>query len=190
MVWTHTILESTKEQTVASCPLPPSRIPKFERLRRLAERNPELGLDLPILEAYVMMIALASEVMGAAGTSLARHGLGEGRFSVLALLLENQPEPMSHSELAEIYCVTKGSITGLVDGLEHDGYVKREDSGADRRVRSISLTPVGRQLVEQVLPDHFRRIVGLMAGLSPSECKTLVTLLAKVQDGLPAFKLE
>jgi DNA-binding MarR family transcriptional regulator len=156
----------------------------------MAERNPSLGLDLPIMETYMMMVGLASDVTGAAGTNLARYGLGEGRFSVLVLLLSNQPEPLSHSELADLSCVTKGSITGLVDGLEHDGYVKREDSGEDRRVRLISLTPAGRQLIEKVLPDHFRRIKELMGALSLSERKSLVALLAKVQEGMPAFQLE
>jgi DNA-binding MarR family transcriptional regulator len=156
----------------------------------LAERFPSFGIDLDAGEVYMMLISLASEVWGAAGQTLAQYGLGDGRFTVLVLLLEHQPEPLSHSQLAELSCVTKGSITGLVDGLEHDGFVKREDLGEDRRVRLISLTPTGRQVIEKALPDHFRRIAGLMGGLSAPERKTFLALLAKIQDGLSAFRAE
>jgi DNA-binding MarR family transcriptional regulator len=164
------------------------RIPKYERLQRMAERYPSWGLDPMALEAQLMLLGVAGEVSAAIGTRLARHGLGEGRFLVLGLLLEQQPKRLSHSELAELSGVTKGNITGLVDGLARDGYVKREDSGEDRRVRPIALTPVGRRLIEKILPDSFGWVGGLMGGLSVSECKTLVALLTKVQAGVAVLK--
>jgi len=75
-----------------------------------------------------------------------------------------------------------------VDGLERDGYVKREARGDDRRVTPIALTPAGRRLIEKILPDHAGWVSALMAGLSVSERKTLMSLLTKVQSGLPALK--
>jgi DNA-binding MarR family transcriptional regulator len=164
------------------------RVPKYERLQRLAQRYP--SLDPSASHGYATLLAIADEVATAAGEHLARYGLGEGRHLVLGLLLEHFPKPLSHSELAELSGVTKGNITGLVDGLERDGYVKREDSGDDRRVTPISLTATGRRLIEKVLPDRFGRIAGLMGDLSASERKTLISLLAKVQAGLPALKRE
>jgi DNA-binding MarR family transcriptional regulator len=166
------------------------RIPKSERLQRMAERYPSLGLDPTALEAFLVLLGVAGEVSAAAGEDLARHGLAEGRFLILSLLLESHPKPLSHSELAELSGVTNGNITGLVDALERDGHVKREDSGEDRRVTPIALTPSGRRLIEKILPDHLRRIAGLMADLSASERKSLVSLLKKVQTALPALKRE
>jgi len=173
---------------MAAKPIFIPRIPKYERLQRMAERYPSLDPDKA--EAHVALKVVAEEVGTAIKLELTRHGLGEGRFVVLALLLEQHPGPLTHSELAELSGVTRANITGLVDGLERDGYVKREDSGADRRVRPISLTPVGQQLIEDVLPDRFAWINTLMGGLSASECKTLVALLMKVRAGLSALKRE
>jgi DNA-binding MarR family transcriptional regulator len=161
-------------------------IPKYERLQRLAKRFP--SLDPTSIEAYVALSAVADEVATAAATHLARHGLGEGRHLVLALLLEHQPRSLSPSELAELSGVTKGNITGLIDGLERDKYVKRESRGKDRRVTPIALTAVGRRLIEKVLPDRFKRIARLMSGLSASEQRSLVSLLLKVQAGLAELK--
>jgi|SRR5271165_1668063 len=171
-----------------SRPVTIHRIPKYERLQRMAERYPSLGLDPTALEAYLMLLGVGGEVSAAVGTNLARYGLGQGRFMVLGLLLEHQPQPLSHSELADLSGVTKGNVTGLVDGLERDGYVKRQDSGSDRRVTPIALTPAGRRLIEKILPDHFGRVAGLMDEFSASERKTLVSLLTKVQAGIPALK--
>ena len=175
---------------MTSCPLPQFRIPKYERLTRLAERYGGVKPEQGGMHAYLLLVSLAAELREIGNTNLAKHGLGEGRCSVLLLLLENQPEPLSHSRLAELLGVTKGSITGLVDGLEHEGLVKREDAGEDRRLRLISLTPAGMDLVSQALPEKFNGIRGLMAGLTPAECETLVTLLLKVQEGLPSYRGE
>lgn len=164
------------------------RIPKYERLQRMAERYPSLDPDA--LEAHIALKVVGEEVAAAARQDFVRYGLGEGRFVVLVLLLEQQPRSLSHSELAELSGVTKGNITGLVDGLERDGFVKREDSGADRRVRPISLTPVGQHHIEKIMPDHFSRVASVMGGLSVSERKTLAALLLKVQAGLSALKPE
>jgi DNA-binding MarR family transcriptional regulator len=173
---------------LATCPLPQFLIPKYERLKRLAVRYGGMQPAQGGMEAYLLLVSLAAELREIGGANLARHGLGEGRCSVLLLLLENQPEPLSHSQLADLLGITKGSITGLVDGLEHDGYVKREGRGDDRRMRLISITPAGLELVGQALPEKFHGIAGLMAGLSPAECEVLVSLLLKVQEGLPAYR--
>lgn len=164
------------------------RVPKYERLRRMAESYPSLDMDPTALEAFLVLVSVSEEVSAALETSFARDGLGQARSMVLVLLLENQPDPLSHSKLAELSGVTKGTITGLVDALERDGYVRRENSGEDRRVTPVALTPAGRQLIERILPAHNRQIAGLMGKLSVSERKTLVSLLRKVQAGLPAFR--
>ena len=164
------------------------RIPRHDRLERMAERYPALGLDTSAIEAFMSLLGVAGQVSAAAAADLWRHRLAEGRFMVLVLLLESHPEPLSHSELAELSGVTKGNITGLVDGLERDEYVRREASGEDRRVTPIALTAAGRRLMEKVLPDHLRWISGLMSDLSASDRKSLLLLLAKVQASLPEAK--
>ncbi|MGA2500150.1 MAG: MarR family transcriptional regulator [Tepidisphaeraceae bacterium] len=168
---------------------PVQHIPKYQQLQRMAtERYP--SLDATALEAYLTLLGVAHEVEAASGANLARYGLAEGRHLVLGLLLKHHPAPLSHSQLAELSGVTKGNITGLVDGLERDGHVERKESGDDRRVTPIALTPAGHRLIEKILPDRYRRIAELMGNLSTSERKTLVSLLVKVQAGLPAFRRE
>jgi DNA-binding MarR family transcriptional regulator len=163
-------------------------IPKHDRLQRLAKNYP--SLDVTATEAFLAFLGVANEVSTAAAAILARYGVSKGRLRVLSLLLEHQPDALSLSDLAKMSIVTKGNITGLVDGLEHDGYVKREESGSDRRVTLIALTRVGEQYIKKTLPIYLERMSRLMSELSVSERKALVSLLKKMQLGLPAFKME
>jgi DNA-binding MarR family transcriptional regulator len=169
---------------MAAKPVVIHRVPQYERLQRMARRYPALGMDPSAVEAFMVLVGVARQVSAAAGADLWRHGLLEGRFLILALLLESHPKSLSHSQLAELSGVTKGNITGLVDGLERDGNVKREESGEDRRVTPIALTAAGRRLIEKVLPDHLGRIAGLMGELSLAERKMFVSLLTKVQGAV------
>jgi DNA-binding MarR family transcriptional regulator len=166
------------------------RIPKYERIQRLAERIGAKDFDRGSLEAYLLLISVTEELREIGNAKLSCHGLGEGRITVLVLLLENQPEPLSHSQLAELLGFTKGSITGLVDGLEHDGLVKRCEAGKDRRTRLITITPAGLEMVNQYLPKKLHGIERLMSGLTPAERETLASLLLKLQEGLPTYRSE
>ena len=65
-------------------------------------------------------------------------------------------------------------MTGLIDTLERDGFVKREHAPDDRRMMLVRLTARGRSFLDRVLPDYFRRITALMGQLTAAERKTLV----------------
>jgi DNA-binding MarR family transcriptional regulator len=156
----------------------------------LVERLEGKAMERRSLEAYLLLLSVSDAVKEISNAQLACHGLGEGRITVLVLLVENQPDPLSHSQLADLMGVTKGSITGLVDSLEHDGLVKRTEVPGDRRTRLIAITSEGRDLIQDYLPRKFKNIDRLMAALTPQEQQTLGSLLKKLQEGLPAYRGE
>ena len=165
----------------------PKDIPKHEALKALAGRYPDL--DPSAIEACVALLRVAGEMFGAFKEHFARHGTSQGRFIILMLLNLDPDRGASPSELADKAGVTRATITGLLDGLESDGLVQRIPLAGDRRSYSICLTPKGRSFMDAMLPDHFRRMAGLMAGLTESERKLLVELLFKVRRGLAALQL-
>lgn len=161
------------------------QIPDYHRLCELAKRLPTL--DPEAVLATAMLHAVGVELAAALQASLAEYGISEGRLRVLTKLMV-LARPATHSELAECSGVTKGTITGLVDGLEHDGFVRREPNPDDRRVMMIELTRAGQGCLDQILPGHLSRLSRLMGQLSKQEQKTLVDLLLKVRAGLPALR--
>jgi DNA-binding MarR family transcriptional regulator len=168
-------------------PLFPLReMPKYEALEALARRFPEL--DPSAAEAYLVLLRVSTDILAAMDTHLGRHGLSKGRFSVLMLLLRADEDGISPSVLADRSGVTRATITGLVDGLEREGFIRREGSRDDRRSHAVRLTPRGEEFLRDMLPGYFRRVAGLMAKLTAGERKTLVRLLARVNEGLSCIR--
>ena len=110
--------------------------------------------------------------------TIRRHGLTTAQFGVLEALLH--VGPMNHAALASKRLVTRGNITSVVDVLERDGLVRREQSADDRRHSLVHLTPEGRRLVKRVFPKQLAAIVRDFGALSIREQETLARLCKKL----------
>jgi DNA-binding MarR family transcriptional regulator len=161
--------------------LQPSHIPDYQRLLSLTKKIPELEPDEIMM--YELLRAIAGEMVAQLKASHDRFGLSEGRLRVLSILLDHDG-PTTHTELAKSSGVTKGTITGLVDGLERDGYVCRSASLSDRRVSHIEITKEGEQMLRKFLPGHIRRLSELVGVISKADQKKLLKLLQKLRAGL------
>lgn len=124
------------------------------------------------------VLTLASSIDRDCAVRLGAHGLSEGKF-VLLFLLHDAREGLAPHEIADRAGVTRGTITGLLDGLERSGLVRRLSHGADRRKLTIRLTPEGRSLAGDLVAEHGRWIGSLFSDFSDAECKQFSRLLAK-----------
>jgi DNA-binding MarR family transcriptional regulator len=111
---------------------------------------------------------LAEAVLALArGSRVVEHGLGDmslPQFRVLALI---ERSPARASALAERAAVSRPSLTGVLDGLEGRGWVRRVEVSGDRRGVSLEVTKEGRAALrsaERAVGEH----------------------LAELLDGLPA----
>lgn len=160
-------------------------VPKYECLLERAKRYPEL--DPSAVEAFLHLIRTSNDVSEAFDRVHAGHNISKGRFGVLMLLNHDPENPVNPADLADRANVTRATMTGLVDTLERDGFVKREHAPDDRRMMLVRLTPVGTSFIDKVLPDYLRRIAAVMAVTSVAERRTLVNLLAKIHGAVPAI---
>jgi len=165
-------------------------LPSRDLIDAVASVHPEL--DPTALEACYFLLRTGSDVLSAFDENLSRHQMSQSRFIVLLMLRRAQlakegPKEMSPSLLAEQASVSRGTMTGLLDGLEREGLIERHLQGGDRRMFSIRMTEKGKDTLDRISPDYYIRIAGLMANLNEKERKTLVSLLAKVSQGIPAL---
>jgi len=158
-------------------------ISKYQVLLEQASRYPELDIDT--VETCLAFLRTTTNVFEAYDAHFDRYGLSMGKFSVLMLLEQTCGQGLTPSECAERAGVTRGTITGLLDGLERDELVKREPHPSDRRMMVIKLTEKGHQLLRSMLPDHFCRTSALFGSLTATERQTLVKLLNKLQVRTP-----
>jgi len=146
------------------------------------------SIDVSAAETYMTLLGLADDILLATDSHMARHGISQGRMRVLSQLLRSPGTALSPCALAEKIGVSRATVTGLLDGLERKGLVRRERSPQDRRSVRIRLLPEGRRLLDRLLPDRFRCIAKLMAPLSERQRGELRRLLMKVSFGLPAYR--
>jgi MarR family 2-MHQ and catechol resistance regulon transcriptional repressor len=76
--------------------------------------------------------------------------------------------------------LTPGSISVAIDRLLARGLVSRVESPKDRRVRIVSLTARGKDLIAPVFRKHAAEIRKVFADASPKELRNLETLLKKI----------
>jgi DNA-binding MarR family transcriptional regulator len=162
-------------------------LPKDETLLDYSKRYPDV--DPSAVQTYLFFLRVASDALAATEMNFARHGISQARFTVLALLNRNPGIGLNPAEIASRAGVTRATITGLLDGLEEEAFIRREESRLDRRRCNIWLTDKGREFLDAIMPDHFRRIGGIMSCLPEEERCRLNQLLEKIRQGVPAMSM-
>lgn len=141
-----------------------SPIDVFGRVRRVAELS---GHEL---EAF-----------------LAPHGLTPKSFDVLANLRRSgHPYRKTPSELAESSLLSTGAMTGRLDSLEAQGWIRRTPHPTDRRVMYAELTPDGVRRIDEVFALHLANEESLLDDLSQEERDQVAAALATLEEALQA----
>jgi MarR family 2-MHQ and catechol resistance regulon transcriptional repressor len=109
---------------------------------------------------------------------LQETGIDDTDFRILEALLNKGPLPVN--TIGPKVYLTPGSISTAVDRLLDRGLVRRVESPEDRRVRIVSLTAKGKDLIAPIFRKHAAEIRKVFADASPKELRTLATTLKKI----------
>lgn len=165
-------------------------LPSEEDFRPLV---PEYSsLDTASVMLFYLFLQVGSDTLTAFETYLADHGVSQGRFIVLLLLLRSQARNngsgLSPSELARQAGVTRATMTGLLDGLQRKGLIGRLRHPADRRRVVVRLTSRGEESLHAIFPDYYARISELMNDLEDEEKEKFSGLLRKVKSKMSSLR--
>src|SRR5688572_14116406 len=160
-------------------------LPKYETLLAYSKRY--RNVDPAAVEAYLNLLRVASDVLDATEEYFQEHGTSQGRFTVLCLLNRNPDQALCPADLAERAGVTRATMTGLLQGLESEGLLKRTSCTDDKRMFYVELTAKARRYLDNILPDWFRRVSGLMEELSDKERVAMLKSLEKVRKRTDVF---
>ena len=109
------------------------------------------------------------------GDAVRQNGLTHAQFDIIATL--GNTSGMSYKELGERTLITKGTLTGVIERLEHKGLVLRERSCDDKRSFFVRLTPAGEQVFCDVFPIVIARGKELFHAYTDTDFATLETAL-------------
>lgn len=107
-------------------------------------------------------------------------GLGQASWMAIAMIAKETQAP-SQSELAHLLGVENPTMVSMIDRLVKSGFVLRQPSSTDRRVKLVLLTDAGRQVYDKVrgAADGFRQ--ELLTGIDPEQLLIATTLLENLQ---------
>jgi MarR family transcriptional regulator, negative regulator of the multidrug operon emrRAB len=157
-------------------------LPKYESIRQQAQRYPQI--DPRAVESFLVLLRVASDVLGGFEALLAQFGMSQGKFTVLMVLNRDPAAGLSPSELADRCGVTRATMTGLLDGLEREKLIHREGNATDRRKAVVRLAGKATKLLDRILPSYYSQVASLMGDLREEQKVQLIDLLAKVNDRL------
>jgi len=107
----------------------------------------------------------------------------EAQFNIL-MILNVTEHPLTQTDLSRMLFVDKSNITGLVDGLEKDGLLRRNSVEGDRRSYHITLTPKGNSLIKKMEKRYREKVKQVMTVLTGKERVELSRLTRKVRGAL------
>ena len=143
---------------------------KIQFLMALSIQEPE--------HVWLVMMKAMRTLTRYAAAGIEETGLGLSDFGVLEVLLHKGPLPVN--TIGPIVDLTPGSISIAVDRLFAKGLVSRVESGEDRRVRIVALTPRGKDLIAPAFRKHAGQIRKVFSELSPEELLGLGVALKKI----------
>ncbi len=104
------------------------------------------------------------------------------QFSVLSYLW--QQDGLQQSELAVCTNRNRANVTRVIDILEREGIVERQDDENDRRIYRIFLTPKGKSLREATAKCAEQSIKDSLQGLTQAEIDICMKVLLKIKKNV------
>jgi len=117
----------------------------------------------------------------------AKHGLSSPKFKALVNLYMAGDRGLIQSELGIKLQVSRANITGLVERLEKEGLVVRNNDPSDKRVFRVCLTNRAFALMHAFLPIHNDFMHKIVSTLDRNEKEVLISLLKKLNKGLESI---
>lgn len=115
---------------------------------------------------------------------LGHYGLSQPQFFLLIALYEEDDILITH--LADKVALDKSTLSGIIDRLERDGFVKRVASPKDRRALYIRLTDKARNLQDdltRIYNETNRRFLSRLTRQERSVLDEIMKKLGEASDG-------
>ena len=109
--------------------------------------------------------------------TIKKHNLTVAQFGVMEALYNKGN--LRIQDLIDKLLSTSGNMTVVIRNMVRDGYIFKVADEKDKRSYLIGLTPLGRETIEKILPEHYDNIGKIFSVLSLKEQEDLARILKK-----------
>ncbi|HEX3426505.1 MAG TPA: MarR family transcriptional regulator [Acidimicrobiales bacterium] len=133
-------------------------------------------------EAWRGLLTMTSQLEAALNRQLQDHsGLSLSDYDILVPLSESPDGRLRIFELADQLNWEQSRLSHHLARMTKRGLVQRIDCASDRRGAYVSLTPTGRDAIEQAAPEHVETVKRLVfSALTPEQVQALSDISRKV----------
>lgn len=160
--------------------------PSSAALQKFTARFPDA--DIGAMTDFLHILRAGSDISEALNALLGQHGLQQGRWWVLVLLMREHEFTSTPSDLAQKAGVSRPTMTGFIDNLVREGLVARTSDTQDRRKLLIQLTSAGQQKLDTVMPVYYQWVKILMSSLAAMQRQELVDSMQQLADQAAQLK--
>jgi len=114
-----------------------------------------------------------------------RHGLSHAALNALAVI-EGSGGPIPVGEVSARMHITSGTMTTVLDTLEHNRLVRRLADPGDRRRVLVDITPSAAAVLDRMLPEVQQVATAAMGALDEGALLALLGTLAVLDAAIAA----
>ena len=131
-----------------------------------------------VLNAFIKLMRATDSLNNRLNRHHADADLTITQFGVLEALYHLGP--LNQKALGEKLLKSGGNITMVIDNLEKNAMVERQQDPSDRRCMLIHLTDEGKEFISSYFPQHLERIKKEFEILSDDELQQLASICKKL----------
>ena len=113
--------------------------------------------------------------------SLNENNLNLTKEQVIVLKRLHDHDGMNQNELAFLTLRNKSSLTRLLSNMEKSGYITRNQSAIDKRLKHVYLTELGKDIFLKIRPVLKKVMTTTEQGISEQEKEQFIRTLKKIQ---------
>ena len=128
----------------------------------------------------IAMLRAREAIMLSFRPVLAKHGFTEQQWRVLRVLGEKGPSDAG--QVAFDACILAPSLSRIIGKLEKDKYISRFIDANDGRRINLSLTTLGEEVLEKIVPETGIIYNSLQKSYGEEKLRVLLELLGEISQ--------
>ncbi|MGP4107703.1 MarR family winged helix-turn-helix transcriptional regulator [Virgibacillus sp. L01] len=138
------------------------------------------------LNAFVVLMRASKSVEERIKKDIKSYGVSITEFTILEALYHKGD--LTVNQICDAVLINSGSMTYVIDKLQQRGLLERITSEEDRRVIHVRITNQGKELMDDIFPQHEKVIEKVFKDVSPEELESVIDILKRI--GLDSVKKE